>query len=210
MMKILVLSQEQHVFRETEIVNELFDQGLQLFHLRKPSFSESDYRGYIKEIKATYRSRIVIHGNYHLMEELGLNGIHLNEAARNNPEVRKQISQISPNVISTSFHSWQEILENDFRYRYVFISPVFDSISKQGYTANIELEGAKKTKEELQISNRYCPEIIGLGGVEAEGLKTLHQFGFDGGALLGSIWKSEHPTEQFKMIMDEVSGWSNG
>ena len=209
-MKFFVLSPEKSVDREAELVNELFDMGLQLLHLRKPSFSENDYRGYVNEIRAPYRCRIVLHGYYHLMEELGLNGIHLNEAARNSPEVWEQIKFITPDQISTSFHSWNEIMENDFQYRYVFISPVFDSISKHGYKAGIKLDEVKNIRDEIKQSKGYCPEIIGLGGVGCDELKTLYQSGFDGGALLGSIWNSDNPVERFKEILDNVKRWSIG
>jgi thiamine monophosphate synthase len=41
-------------------------------------------------------------------------------------------------AISGSFHSWEEIRANRFPYTYVFISPVYDSISKAGYKAAID------------------------------------------------------------------------
>jgi thiamine-phosphate pyrophosphorylase len=94
--------------------------------------------------------------------------------------------------ISTSFHSWQEIKENNHPYKYVFISPVFDSISKKDYKAGIDLLGATTVKNELAESGKYCPGIIGLGGVDAQSIKTLHEYGFDGAAMLGAIWNVDN------------------
>ncbi len=206
-MKMLVITPEQNAEGEIEAVNAMFAAGLELLHLRKPSYSEQEYRKYIAAIKAQYRSRMVIHGFYHLFGELGLNGIHLNEAARKDTDIWLQLKHVSPSVISTSFHSWQEIMENVIPFRYVFISPVFDSISKTGYKAGIALDRANATKEELNRSKGYCPEIIGLGGVGAEELKILFQNGFDGGALLGSIWKSGQPAARFMEIKEKVNRW---
>ena len=64
------------------------------------------------------------------------------------------------------------------------MSPVFDSISKQGYKANFNKEELKKfLKKERKI------KIMGLGGVTEDNYSELINLGFDGGAFLGSVWK---------------------
>ena len=81
--------------------------------------------------------------------------------------------------------------DNERPYGYVFISPVFDSISKAGYKAAIDLQQCAAVRQEVIKARGYCPQIIGLGGVGAEQVRILQANGFDGAALLGSVWGAE-------------------
>ena len=165
-MKIIIISPEELIKHETETVNDLFRSGLQRFHLRKPEFDTSDYRRYIKAIEPEFHSRIVLNGSFELYNDFELGGIHLNSNARRDEALRKKLAHLPANIFSTSYHTWQKILENDFRFGYVFISPVFDSISKKEYKSNIDPYGAGKTKQKLAEQKRYCPGIVALGGWE--------------------------------------------
>ena len=187
-MQTIVLTPEHTVPGETERVNILLAGGLQRLHIRKPDYSITDYRNYIAAVDPAFHHLLVIHNYYELYHELGLAGVHLNSAARTNETTWARLSTIPSSAISTSFHSWQEIIDGTFPYAYVFISPVFNSISKPGYNAAIELHGALATKAQMATENRYCPKIIGLGGVGKNELAILEQYGFDGGAMLGSVW----------------------
>jgi len=206
-MKSIIITPEKTGSDETALVNQMLANGLDGLHIRKPYFNANDYRAYINQIAEQYRSRLVIHGHFELADELKLAGIHLSEAMRKDPLVWEQIRDIPPSKIATSFHSWDEIQSNEFRYRYVFISPVFDSISKPGYKAGISLEGARATKQNLASRNKYCPGIIGLGGVAPEQISILHQNGFDGAAMLGAIWESKDALGGFlkaKKVISEL------
>jgi thiamine-phosphate pyrophosphorylase len=195
---------------EIEIVNKMLANGLQRLHIRKPMFTADDYRNYIKSVRRKYHSYIVIHGCFELYRELRLGGIHLNTAARNDTLIWDQVKDIPSSAISASFHSWQEVLENEFHYRYVFISPVFDSISKPGYKSAIDLNGAVEIKQKLLSAHRYCPQIVGLGGVGPQQLHILREHGFDGGAMLGSIWDSAFPFVMFLEAMVQLKSSSDG
>ena len=201
MMQLIVITPDNEVKDEARIVNSLFADGLQRLHLRKPLFTTGDYRDYINKIDARYHSCIVLHGGFELLTEFELGGMHLNSMVRNDKTVWLKVATLHASQVSTSFHSWEEIRDNEFQYGYVFISPVFDSISKKGYKAAIDLKGAVKTKQELAKGDKYCPAIIGLGGVGKEQIKPLHQFGFDGAAILGAVWLSADPVTTFIEIM---------
>jgi thiamine-phosphate pyrophosphorylase len=200
-MQLIVITPEDNVKHEAKIVNDLFAVGLQRLHLRKPAFTLTDTRNYIREIDEQYHSRIVLCGSFELKDEYQVGGIHLNSKARKDPSILKIAAGIKPQLVSTSFHSWQEIREDLFPYGYVFISPVFDSISKQEYKAGIDLSGANEIKQEFLLENRYCPGIIGLGGVGSEQIILLKEKGFDGAAVLGGIWTSQDPLGTFKEMI---------
>jgi thiamine-phosphate pyrophosphorylase len=189
-MQIIIITPEISVPNETERIHQLLADGLAKLHIRKPNFTTQDYRAYIAAIAPPYHNRLVIHGSYELLNEYNLAGIHLNSAARIHEATLKEIEKLHPASISTSFHAWSEIAENETHYDYVFISPVFDSISKAGYKAAINLAGAKALKKQLQAKYKPCPAIIGLGGVTPANISLLQENGFDGAAMLGAVWES--------------------
>ena len=196
-MLITVITPESNLKKENEIVNDLFKNGLERLHLRKPDNSAEETRKYIKSIEPQYHPNIILAGNFDLFNEFDLGGIHLNDPSRRDEDLRKKIDYISPSLVSTSYHTWQKIVENDFHFGHVFISPVFDSISKKDYKASIDPYGARKTKQKLAEQNKYCPRIVGLGGVGINEIKALYEYGFDGAAMLGTLWMSGNPVTTF-------------
>jgi len=204
-MRLIVITPPLAVNEEARLVNSLFANGLQRLHVRKPSFTNDDHRKYLADIDSQWYTRIVLHDCYELYSECSLGGIHLNSFSRDDVNTWQQIKDIPPSAISTSFHAWEEIEQNTFPYGYVFISPVFDSISKTGYKAGIALSQAMETQEHLAIRDKYCPPIIGLGGVIAEKIELLYQNGFDGAAMLGAVWQSEDPVKVFKQATERIN-----
>ncbi len=209
-MQLIVITPEADIAHEGRLVNELFANGLQRLHLRKnANYDANDYRNYIHSIDKQYHSRIVIYCCFELLAEFELGGMHLSAATRDDKEIGQIVSILSPSFISTSFHSWAEIRNNRFRYRYVFISPVFDSISKKGYNADINFDGLSETKIYLRERNIYCPKIMGLGGVNANNIGQLSAAGFDGGVVLGGIWLAEDPVAAFVKMRDVTRSLPN-
>ena len=196
-MQITVITPENDLRKEVDIINDMFKNGLERLHLRKLGDSTDDVRKYIKAISPEYHNRIIITHSYELMDEFELGGIHLNGSSRRDEDLRKRIDHIPSEMISTSYHTWQKIVENDFPFGYVLISPVFDSISKKEYKASIDPNGAMKTKQKLASQGKYCPQIIGLGGVGINEIRPLHDYGFDGAALLGTLWMSGNAVATF-------------
>ena len=76
---------------------------------------------------------------------------------------------------------------------YVFLSPVFDSISKTGYAAAFP-DGAELS--DRLICSRY--PVYALGGVTRERLEEVHALGFAGAALLGAVWEAADPVAEFQ------------
>ena len=69
-------------------------------------------------------------------------------------------------------------------YHYVFLSPVFDSISNSGYNSKFKINELK-----LFLNNKEDrPAVIALSGINEGRLSKIHDIGFDGFALLGYIW----------------------
>lgn len=87
-------------------------------------------------------------------------------------------------TVSRSCHLLEEVrLAKDFDY--VFLSPIFNSISKQGY-------GSGFTAEELQqaaAQGIITPRVIALGGMDANTIPQAAKLGFGGVAVLGALWE---------------------
>jgi len=97
-----------------------------------------------------------------------------------------------------SAHSFEELekINTDI----CFLSPVFDSISKFGYKAkynNQELkEGIAAWKK------KHSQKLFALGGVAAENIAELEELGFDGAALLGTVWHNPDPVAALLEILN--------
>src|ERR1700740_2037383 len=121
--QIIVITSEDFQQQEISSIKKLFAAGLKTLHLRKPDASEEELRELLKSIPKKFRKRIVIHNHYALIKEFKLKGAHLPESARRSRQQQKI------KVISTSFHSIKKLKLSRRKYEYVFLSPIFDSLS---------------------------------------------------------------------------------
>ena len=190
MFSLVVITPEKNHPKEIEIIISLFEDGLQLLHVRKPTFTEEELRNYLQEISKRFHKKIVIHSHYKLAKEFSLKGIHLTERNR-----KLRIKNLR--VVSASFHSTEELLKSRRNYEYVFLSPVFDSISKHGYKSNFDLE-------ELRPFLKKRKNVIALGGINNENIKSIKQTGFAGAAILGFVWESKNPVKAYKELILKV------
>ena len=195
-MELIVISSEDKVFNEIEVVNKLFINGLKIFHLRKNNASEEIYSRFIERIDSKYHNRIVLHDHHHLINEFNLKGIHLKELIRQDVEIdfenyKRDIGfSETKHSLSSSFHSKDEIETSEIDFDYLFLSPVFDSISKKKYSG--------KGFEVSDIDKK----IFALGGISENNISEAKKLGYTGIAVLGSVWNAENPIKEFKKIQD--------
>jgi len=82
MFKLFVISHATMLPGEAAIVQQLFAEGLEVFHLRKPEADEQAVRQLIEAIPAEYHNRIAMHGFFQLMKEYNLHRLHFREEHR--------------------------------------------------------------------------------------------------------------------------------
>lgn len=193
---IVVISNPTALADEQAIIKQLFDEGLEIFHIRKKEYSEIELRTFIEQIPEKYFSKIVLHSHYHLAEEYNLKGIHV-------PFDFK--SEASKQSLSVSFHSLDEVEKFNKKFDYGFLSPVFDSISKEGYKSKFYFSELKTYLVNRKVLNNGTRNghVIALGGIDEDKIDIVKELGFSGIALLGAIWKSENPLEKFKRIKEQ-------
>ena len=90
-------------------------------------------------------------------------------------------------TISTSMHSIQEVIENKCKYDYVFLSPLFDSISKEGYNSGLEIKEVEKVLEKHELHFK----VMALGGIDETNIEKVKKAGFSGAVLLGRCGKKK-------------------
>ncbi len=192
---IIVFTAEHDQNHEIENINQLFEEGLEALHFRKPHFNFEKCVDFLEKIDASYHSKIMTHQFHGLTEMFDLNGVHFKETFRKsistNIEDFVLMLQTSGFEISTGFHNVDELIDNEYLYDYTFLSPVFDSISKLNYQKKVfDFEKLK------QCNNR----VIALGGIHKENISQVFEKGFDGVAVLGSIWQANDPIKAYKEL----------
>jgi thiamine-phosphate pyrophosphorylase len=79
-------------------------------------------------------------------------------------------------------------------FTYTFFGPVFNSISKQGYTSAIKDDFIFPVKSDH-------PKVIALGGINVINIQKALNMQFSGVAALGTIWqKPDESIQQFKAL----------
>ena len=178
---------------EIDIIHSLFEDGLDLFHVRKPGYSLAEMQQFLQQIKSDYREKLALHTHHQLADDFGINRIHFSEKDRKHANEFPARFSKPCRYKSTSTHSIHDFntLENHFDY--AFLSPVFPSISKQNYLPNTNLVEAIKSR------TNFKTKVIALGGITSENITKTLESGFDDVALLGTIWNNENLLNQFKL-----------
>ena len=101
-MKLIVITTPQFFEGEAEAVTSLFQNGLEMLHLRKPGASAEEMGNFLQQLPMEYMPRIVTHEQFQLASVFGLKGIHLNGR---NP----QIPSGYKGHVSRSCHSLEEV-----------------------------------------------------------------------------------------------------
>ena len=182
-MRLVVISNETFFPAEAKLVNQLFEQGLSCFHLRKPNASCAEIAKLLDEINEKFHPFISLHQRHEIAHEYGINRLHFSEESRQSSSAsRWDDLKKNGSTLSTSIHNLQDLPNVSGLFDYTFFSPVFNSISKEGYKG-ILTEDFKLTKGNLSA------EIIALGGINSLNISLIKKLEFDGAAVLGCLWK---------------------
>jgi thiamine-phosphate pyrophosphorylase len=176
-MELIVIAKPTILNEESCLINQLFEAGLQVFHLRKENVDEAAFRKIIDGISPEYHSRIALHHFHSLANDYNIHRLHHTE------NFRKEMNNLKlpeNKIFSTSIHHLAD-KEQIRQYQYSFFGPVFNSFSKPGY------QGVIPSDFRLE-KQQATPKIIALGGIGLTEIEQVKKMNFDGVALLGSIW----------------------
>ena len=179
MMRILVITDVPFTATEPAAIRQLLDEGVERVHLRKPDASEEALRRLIEALPAESYPRLTLQDRLPLAVEYGLGGVHLN---RRNAAVPAGFR----GLVSRSCHTLDEIAAHP-ACDYLFLSPLFDSISKSGYRAAFtdgELRDAAARAEEPDRGHCGCKTDCGARGCGGRD-EYRRDFPFGGGSGYG-------------------------
>lgn len=199
---MIVISNPTPIENEIKIIHSLFAEGLTLFHIRKPDYTEEEMKVFLRQIGLEFRDRLVLHQHHHLANEFKIHRLHFSESGRiKNTSltdcILKSIRQ-KKLIISTATHSIEDFNTLDDDFQYAFLSPLFSSISKKDYLSKLDFS------IEIEKRTNHKTKLIALGGIQFENISQAIAFGFDDVALLGTIWNSNNPLENFKLCQQTV------
>lgn len=192
---IIVITPEELVENETEIINKLFQEGLDLLHLRKPFINEDEMTDFIQKIDSKFHSQLVLHSHYDLAEIFNISRVHFREIDREN----NLYKSFTDKIISTSVHDIEAFNELNEEWEYAFISPVFPSISKKGYGENSTVLNDLKNRKNQNV------KLIALGGINEKNINEIFENRIDGVALLGVIWERNEPLHVFRKCKENFN-----
>ena len=178
-MKLIVITTPQFFEGEAAAVTSLFQNGLEILHLRKPGASAEEVGNFLQQLPMEYNTtQLSPHEQFQLASVFGLKGIHLNGR---NP----QIPSGYKGHVSRSCHSLEEVLKHKSDCNYVFLSPIYDSISKEGYSSAYSCDTLQKAQQAGIIDSK----VMALGGISLKHLPEIAVLGFGGAVLLGDVWQ---------------------
>ena len=192
-MKWIVITMPDFIENEANNINQLFEAGLDLLHLRKPESCIDDCERLLQEINPKWYPRIAVHDHFSLCQKYHLHGIHLN--SRNH-----QVPDGFQGSLSRSCHTFREVTaaQKEAVFSYVFLSPIFDSISKKGYKHNF----ANKDLEDAGNNGIINEKVIALGGIIPQFIPQLRAWNFGGAAFLGDIWNRRQDADWSEYLSD--------
>ena len=172
----LVITSPSFIPDEASFLHRLFVHGVDIVHLRKPGATAEECARLLDDLTSDDRRRIVIHDFFELAEPYGLKGIHL--LAR-----RSTVPDGYEGHVSRSCHSLEEVKRYKDVCDYVFLSPIFDSVSKQGYASAF----TDATLRQASCDGIIDHKVVALGGVTPDKIDYLQQLNFGGAAMLGCV-----------------------
>ena len=178
-MKLILLTCPDFFVEEDKILSTLFDEGLDVLHLRKPNSEPVYCERLLTLIPADYHNRIVAHDHFYLRDEFDLQGIHL---SRRHPEV----PQGYQGPVTRTCYSLEEVERYKSESEYVFLRNIFDSISEP---IDNKASFTKEMLHEAYDKHLIDSNVMAEGGVSLENVDKIREMGFGGVVVRGDLWQ---------------------
>lgn len=179
-MRIIAVTTPKVIAQDADIITSLLRRGVDIVHLRKPDSNVDECRALLRDLDKESRARIIVHDHPELYAEFLLKGIHINRNIATLPDGYTGFK-------TRSCHSFDEVAKYKGDYDYIFLSPIFDSISKVGYNSCFSDDELRRASNDGIIDSR----VVALGGVTPDKVDYLRRLGFGGVAMCGAIYNVE-------------------
>jgi thiamine-phosphate pyrophosphorylase len=197
-MKIVIFTPPDFYPNEAEWLIRLLGLPIYRLHIRKPGWSRKQVAALLDTIPASLRTRIVLHRHYSLLQTYRIPCGYIRFRQILTCQSQRLIDLLREKQIlwCTGIHRKEDLAFLRTAPAYLFVSPIFPSLSKKDY-AKSWIGG------ELQAILRESPcPVFALGGVCPETLPKAAEMGFAGAALLGWIWNNTDPVRRAEQILN--------
>jgi thiamine-phosphate pyrophosphorylase len=176
-MKLLLLSSPNFFVEEDKILATLFEEGLDILHLRKPDSEPVYCERLLTLLPHKYHQRIITNDHFYLKDEFDLMGIHISER---NPEKPKGYD----GVTTCTCYSIEELAEAKKKNKYVILRNIYDSCSGNS-------SKSQYTHEQLYEASRrglIDKHVMAQTGITLENIQEIRELGFGGAVVCSDIW----------------------
>ncbi len=194
-MRILISSPDV-IFEEIITIKSFLSKEDNIFHLRRYESFEDEVVNFLSSFSVEERKQIALNHHHFLASEFGITRLHFSEEDRIEigDEKLEKLSSLGF-ILSTSVHSVEDFQKLNSVFEYAFLSPVFDSISKENYkSVSFDLNEVRKDIK-----------LIALGGITIGNHNEALNLGFDGVAFLGGVWNQENPLTSINQLISLLS-----
>ena len=191
---LILFTPEENKSTEKEQLIYFLENELSVLHVRKPRITELELRSWLSQFEEKYLRKMVLHQHHGLAEAFPVKGIHLKENIRRkqeNLELYIEHYKLNGFTISSSFHDFENMKTEALLFDYVILSPVFTSVSKEGYQG-----------KEFNVE-KFPHKVVALGGIEADKIPRVKYLGYEGVAVMGAIWLAENKQQAFNEIYNK-------
>ena len=188
----MLLSSPNFFVEEDKILATLFEEGLDILHLRKPNSEPVYCERLLTLLPQKYHQRIITNDHFYLKEEFDLMGIHISER---NPEIPHGYT----GVTTRTCYSLEELAEAKKTSQYVILRNIYDSASGNDSKAAYTHEQLRDASRRGLIDKR----VMAQTGITLENIESVRELGFGGAVVCSDIWKrfNIHSGMDFKDVI---------
>lgn len=177
---VWIITSPERIHGEEKIIAALLQAGAARIVLRKPYWETREYNMLLEEIDPAFFPAVIVHDNFQVCNKYPVGGIHLSGKVRGSMTTNElQLCLQRYTHSSTGIHDTADIGAMPPQFNTLLLSPVFNSISKPGYTGRFA----------QPLPDKQGRQIFAMGGVNAANIGRVKQWHFDGVAVLGAIWQ---------------------
>ncbi len=191
-MKLILLSSPYFFVEEDKILATLFEEGLDMLHLRKPDSEPVYCERLLTLLPEKYHKRIITNDHFYLKEEFGLMGIHLSQR---NPQMPVGYDGIT----TSTCYALDELADAKKRNHYVILKNIYDSTSGSDSMSQYTHQQLRDATRQGLIDKR----VMAQTGITLENIQEIRDLGFGGAVVCSDIWKrfNIHSGMDFKDVI---------
>jgi thiamine-phosphate pyrophosphorylase len=138
---------------------------------------------------------LIVNDNAELALQIGVRGVHLGREDGSIERARALLG--SEAVIGATVHNLAELEAlRGQSVDYIGVGPVFGTRSKETGLPDLGLEGLR------ELCGHSPWPVIGIGGIDLEGLRKVKQAGAYGCAIISAFCKAENPETSARQMLN--------